>query len=279
MIIDELKRIVQQSRSSDNRAYLLNLLKEALQSYVLYFIYTSKDFKDLVFTGGTCLRRIYGLNRLSVDLDFDFETNTSPIADLADKLETWFHREHQLKDVRVVIRKENIKVKLKGGFDILPDVGKDVLFVSVDLSQINFKEYSVENNLISTPAFSFIVRNFDLPTMFANKISAFLGREFRFGKLQEVSFKGRDVYDLFWLCQRSKQNQYQLKPRFERLFEELKLSNKDEVLQRILEKIKLINDRQLTTQLLPFFPDGRFVESFVSSYKNILLSDIKQVFL
>lgn len=279
MIIDDLKRVVRQNQSLGNQAYSLNLLKEALQTYILYFVYTSNDFKDLIFTGGTCLRRVYGLNRLSVDLDFDFETDVSPKTAFAEKLETWFRKEHQMKDFEVVVRKENVKVKLKGGIEIFPEMGREVLFVSVDLSPVNFKEYNIENNLISTPEFSFIIKNFDLSTMFANKINAFLNREFRSGKGQDVSFKARDVYDLFWLCQRSKQNGYQLKPRFKRIFEEIKVFDKLEILQRILDKVKLVDDKHLKTQLLPFFPDGRFIESFASSYKSILVNDIKQIFM
>lgn len=276
MIMDDLRKVVQQK--SGNQGYRFNLLKEALQTYILYFIYTSSDFKDLIFTGGTCLRRIYGLNRLSVDLDFDFEGDEFSKVFFAEKLDAWFRKEYQVKDFEVIIRSETVKIKFKGGLDVFPEMGREILFVSVDFSPINFKEYNIESNLISTPEFSFIVRNFDLPTMFANKINAFLNREFRFGKGQDVSFKARDVYDIFWLCQRSKQNQYQLKPRFERLFEELKISDKQEIARRVLDKIKLIGDNNLQDQLLPFFQDGRFVESFVKTYKGVLMDDVKQLF-
>jgi predicted nucleotidyltransferase component of viral defense system len=277
MIIDDLKRVVQQNQKS-NQTYLLNLLKEELQNYILYFVYTNRDFKDMIFTGGTCLRRVYGLNRLSVDLDFDFESDESPKTILAERLGDWFRKEHQLKDIDIVIRKESVKVKLKGGAEIFPEMGKDVIFVSVDISPVNFKEYGVENNLISVPEFSFIVRNFDLPTMFANKINAFLGREFRFGKEQEVSFKARDVYDLFWLCQRSKQNGYNLKPNFKRIFEEQGVNDEELVLQRILDKIVILEDRQLQIQLQPFFADQEFVEAFIVNYRAILMKDLECLF-
>ncbi len=40
--------------------------------YILNFIYNDSQYKNLIFTGGTCLRKIYGLSRLSEDLDFDY---------------------------------------------------------------------------------------------------------------------------------------------------------------------------------------------------------------
>src|SRR3989338_2829281 len=55
-----------------NTLYKRNLLKEILQNYALNFIYNSR-YNKLIFTGGTCLRKVYGLNRLSEDLDFDYE--------------------------------------------------------------------------------------------------------------------------------------------------------------------------------------------------------------
>jgi hypothetical protein len=47
------------------------LLKEALQSYVLDFLYNHPTYRRLNFYGGTCLHVVYELNRLSEDLDFD----------------------------------------------------------------------------------------------------------------------------------------------------------------------------------------------------------------
>ena len=47
------------------------MLKEILQSYVLSFLYNHKDYRFLNFYGGTCLRVIYNLNRMSEDIDLD----------------------------------------------------------------------------------------------------------------------------------------------------------------------------------------------------------------
>jgi len=47
------------------------LLKEALQAYVLEYLYNHPAYRRLNFYGGTCLHVVYGLNRLSEDLDLD----------------------------------------------------------------------------------------------------------------------------------------------------------------------------------------------------------------
>jgi predicted nucleotidyltransferase component of viral defense system len=47
------------------------VLKDVLQAYVLDFLYYHPAYRHLNFYGGTCLHVMYGLNRLSEDLDFD----------------------------------------------------------------------------------------------------------------------------------------------------------------------------------------------------------------
>ena len=74
MIYKELENILKEEKLKGTpNGYIRNLLKEYLQIYVLYFIYTSSDYnKNLIFTGGTCLRHFFGLERLSEDIDFDY---------------------------------------------------------------------------------------------------------------------------------------------------------------------------------------------------------------
>ena len=50
---------------------LRNVLKEELQFYVLNFIYHHSEYNKWVIYGGSALRIIHGLNRMSVDLDFE----------------------------------------------------------------------------------------------------------------------------------------------------------------------------------------------------------------
>ena len=47
------------------------ILKEFLQAQMLDFLYNHPLYRKLNFYGGTCLHVIYGLNRLSEDIDLD----------------------------------------------------------------------------------------------------------------------------------------------------------------------------------------------------------------
>ena len=47
------------------------IIKEFLQAYTLDYLYNHPLYRKLNFYGGTCLHVIYGLNRLSEDIDLD----------------------------------------------------------------------------------------------------------------------------------------------------------------------------------------------------------------
>src|SRR3990167_1977552 len=70
LLIDRLKTRVS-TRTGQNRLWVRTLLKEPIQDYILHFVYNSSKYKQFIFTGGTALRKLYGLPRLSEDLDFD----------------------------------------------------------------------------------------------------------------------------------------------------------------------------------------------------------------
>ena len=47
------------------------IIREFLQTQILYYFYSIKDSRFFIFTGGTSLRFLYDNKRLSEDLDFD----------------------------------------------------------------------------------------------------------------------------------------------------------------------------------------------------------------
>jgi hypothetical protein len=66
------------------------LLKEALQAYVLDYLYNHPHYRALNFYGGTCLHVVYGLNRLSEDIDLDNGSAGVELAALPDDLLAFF---------------------------------------------------------------------------------------------------------------------------------------------------------------------------------------------
>jgi predicted nucleotidyltransferase component of viral defense system len=65
------------------------ILKEFLQAYTLDFLYNHPVYRKLNFYGGTCLHIIYGLNRLSEDIDLDNSIGMR-LGDLEEDLLTYY---------------------------------------------------------------------------------------------------------------------------------------------------------------------------------------------
>lgn len=264
IIIDELKKIVETNKSNFNPEFRRNLLKERLQIYVLNFIYTS-EYKDLIFTGGTCLRKFYGLPRISEDLDFNTENKEFDIQKFMGELSDYFTKTISFNKFDLKLKNKTVTIK----FPILRDIGfagpndSEVLYLKIDFA---FSDLSKTVNKVYTEdGFSFIARCYDLDTLFINKVDAFLNRVYKRGNIQKVNFKGRDAFDIYWMVNDG------LKAGLNK-----KLINKS-VVGKILDKAKKIKPDDLYFDLSNFFSDQKFVRQFCDSYTELLESSIKSV--
>ena len=71
ILTEKLRNIVtERRREGISDDIILNALKEELHYAVLDFIYNNQMYSHLVMYGGTLLRIVYGLSRMSEDLDF-----------------------------------------------------------------------------------------------------------------------------------------------------------------------------------------------------------------
>ena len=113
MIIDNLKRRSQEVLSSQNDPlYIRTLLKEELQNYILNYVYNSAQYKNLIFTGGTCLRKVYSLPRLSEDLDFDY-IKKFKLELFSKDIQSYFISNLQYKEVNTKINKNKNTIYIK----------------------------------------------------------------------------------------------------------------------------------------------------------------------
>jgi len=63
MILSYIKKIIEEQKSiGASPLYIRSMIKEYLQIIILDYVYTTNEFKsNLIFTGGTCLRHLYGI--------------------------------------------------------------------------------------------------------------------------------------------------------------------------------------------------------------------------
>ena len=114
----------------------------------------------------------------------------------------------------------------------------------------------------------------DLPTLFSNKIVAFLNRSYYSGKFQKLPFKGRDVYDLFWFIQLSAKSSFNLHPNKERLQKLLGNRPMDEIRKEIKEKVSQIDEDFVIKDLRPLVRDVGFLDGFKVGFKSFIEGNV-----
>ncbi|MFH1564629.1 MAG: nucleotidyl transferase AbiEii/AbiGii toxin family protein [bacterium] len=272
-LILEMKKIAEEGKD-DNLPNLAirTQLKEFLHYFVLDFIYNSK-FKDLIFYGGSCARIIYDLNRMSEDLDFEADKNIN-FNELAEELKKHFSSDLKLND-KFSIKKEKGINRIFLKFPVMNELGlslhkDETLNIKVEI-RAEDEEHFNDLKPIFTPknmyGKSFVVKHYDMPTLFASKLAAILDRPrkgFAVGRAEdEINYKGRDFYDLIWyMQQRVLPNE-----------DMLKINKIKNSIGEIFDEISIFitkNDfeKGLKRDLEHLFPSQNFVENFVSTFRD-----------
>jgi predicted nucleotidyltransferase component of viral defense system len=240
------------------------VLKEALQAYVLDFVYNHPSYRHLKFYGGTCLHVVYELNRLSEDLDLD-NNMVINLSDLANELSSMFTNRLGYPDTVVKTQQgenEILRVTLK--FPVLNTLGlsahpDEALHLKVEVS--HHRQVSIIQN---TPVFyhgcSFVPAHFSLETMMAGKMIACLERNFQRGR-EGAFIKGRDFYDLLWFMQKKVQ------PLDEKLARDAeKPYTIHSAMEALRKKVAGIRVDDLAVDLLPMFESRAFINSWLEHF-------------
>lgn len=269
MIIEELKKIIIEERDKGaDPLFIRNALKEYLQVYALYFIYTSASYqKNLIFTGGTCLRHFFDLERLSEDVDFDYLQEFN-VEQLKNDLLDFFKKKYQYERVEISLKNRKRQILLK--FPVLKELGlsqqheSDVLHVKMDIEKNPSDSYSLQTTSKSKYGFNFAAKHFDLPSLMSGKIHAVLMRDYYTSQGNRPTIKGRDYFDLLWFLKKG------IIPNMQRLSEILdKKMTVPELEKRLDEKVilcttKFKNDFQSDLFSLVRNPD--VVRDFTDHY-------------
>jgi len=275
MIIEELKSLINiSSVQNKSNLYIRSLLKEFLQVYVLNYIYLNPNYnKNFLFTGGTCLRHCFGLNRLSEDLDFDLK-NEIDANNLKSSIEAYFKTEFMYDGLQVSILQKGRQLLLK--FPVLKELKlateseSDLLYIKLDMSLMASKIYNQNSTLKSINNFNYLVTHYDLPTLFASKIVTILTRQRFLGKENINVVKGRDYFDLLWFLDKK------VIPNLDRINGLIKSSYTIiDLVALVDEKVKIattISQQYFKQDLLPFIDnplilDG-YIENFAKNYNQ-----------
>jgi len=202
MIKEWLDEYKPQSREDAEAA-----LREIMQEVALAGLQRSGFFERAAFYGGTALRIFHGLNRFSEDLDFSllqsdpdfsFEPYLQGIVTEFEALGMQVSVREKKKSAATTIDSAFLKSEtlwkelvLEG---VIPQSGLSIppaLKIKLEVDKEPPLGFETEENLLLKP-FSFYVKCFTLPDLFAGKMHALLFRKWG------SRVKGRDWYDMEW---------------------------------------------------------------------------------
>ncbi|NLE83530.1 MAG: nucleotidyl transferase AbiEii/AbiGii toxin family protein [Chloroflexi bacterium] len=240
------------------------ILKEFLQAYTLDFLYNHPDYRRLNFYGGTCLHIIYGLNRLSEDIDLD-NSDMVDLSMLESDLLNYFQSYIGYPQVAAKtqvgewgVRRTTLKFPVLYELGLSAHTG-EALHLKVEVSQ-HPQVSIVQKTPVLQFGRSYVASHFSLETMMAGKLIACLERDFHKG---ESTVKGRDYYDILWFMQQK------IVPLEEKLARDGKRPyTTQSALAMLDEKVQKINLNDLAADLLPLFEKRTFIEAWLESFKD-----------
>lgn len=275
-----------QEYNPQNQKQTFDALREIMQEIALAGLQRAGFFEKAAFYGGTALRIFYKLDRFSEDLDFSLMKTDSKFS-----LETYFEaivKEFQALGITVNItekRKSNPS-NIDSAFlksdtvwkelvlkEIVPHIGITTLpsvKIKIEVDRNPPLGFATEEKLLLRP-FSFYVKCFTLPSLFAGKMHALLFRKW----INRV--KGRDWYDLEWYIKKGVAldlNHFLLRAQDSNHWKNVNITQ-EEVLQLLQEKIKTIDFEKVKVDVVRFIEDDSELQIWDEHYFLDLIKRLK----
>ena len=242
-----------------------NATYEVMQQIVLAGLYRGGFFEHAAFYGGTCLRMMHGVERYSEDMDFSLLKK-----DEGFSLERYFPA--IIDECRLMGREVEITRKDKRTFG---KVESAFLKDTTDVYNISFQteksikikievdtmpplQFDTEQQLLLQP-FSFMVRCFTLPCLFAGKMHALLFRQWK------NRVKGRDWYDFEWYVRSAVPLKFEHLQARVREFNGMDIDIK-QFQAMLTERLSQTDIRQVKADVLPFVQNPQELDIWSNDY-------------
>ncbi len=269
-----------------NQEEALNALREMMQEIALAGLQRSGFFEKAAFYGGTALRIFHGLNRFSEDLDFSLlEVNPDfPLGKYLDVVRVEFEslgmkvsiREKQKTNPNNIesafLKSETIWKELVLE-EIIPQNRLDQkvnLKIKLEVDTMPPLGFETEEKLLLKP-FSFYVKCFTLPDLFAGKLHALLFRKWK------NNVKGRDWYDTEWYIKKGVS--MNLKHFLERAKDSgdwtKETISATELKELLSSKINTIDMNRVKADIGRFIADHKALDIWSAKYFHDLINHLK----
>lgn len=245
-----------------------NALKEDLQYFILNFVYHHPKYKNWTMYGGSALRIIHGLNRMSVDLDFEVDNEVTGkfLEELKKDVEDYFSTTYSSGDDFL-----SLKITTGRGLLLKFNVGDELSFghpskqvhIKIDLNNFSAPKTVIERRPINRDQLSFVIVTYNMSTLMASKIAAIFLRGKRGVGRATFEEKGRDIYDLLWYMSKK------VVPDFDYLAAKgIDVNDPRKLFNKLTVQMNKVNDQNLKQDLLPLFMDRNFIENWLINWRE-----------
>lgn len=250
------------------------IVREYLQTLILFCLQKSRWASNFIFIGGTALRFFHNSQRFSEDLDFNYQ-GVLKKSDL----------EKILKEIQRELKNENIdsnfsihksaetyfhwKVYLQfpevlqaygcAGKKVASLYPEEKLSIQLDFQNIGSQKYPVEQKIIARFGKRFIFNTISLNLFLAEKSNAILYRK---------SPRGRDFFDYMSLVLWGAKADMKLLE-----MREIKVKDKAEYIEKMCVRAGKTDFKKLAVQLSPFLfrlEDVQIMENFGDYFLDLL---------
>lgn len=272
-IIAVLKRTLDDfPRGEMDAETLRNVLKETLQFYVLNFIYHHPEYSKWIMYGGSALRIIHKLDRMSVDLDFEVsETVTKDFLDkLKKEIEAHFSRTYSAHPGFLavkIITGRGLLLKFNVGAVLNLNHPSNQVHVKLDLNYFTALKTVTERHPVNRYQLSFVILTYNMSALMASKVAAIFLRGIRGVGKAFYEEKGRDIYDLIWYMGK------RIIPDLDYLV----AKNVDEaknlraLFDGLTVKMNTVSDVNLRQDLSPLFLNRGYIENWLVNWRESYL--------
>jgi hypothetical protein len=251
---------------------LRNALKEELQFYVLNFIYHHPEYNKWIMYGGSALRIIHGLERMSVDLDFEVSNEITKdfLDELKKEIEGHFSQTygaHRGFLTVKIVGERGLLLKFNAGEALGLGRASNQVHIKIDINHFTAPKTVTERRPVNRDQLSFVILTYKMSTLMASKVAAIFLRGTRGVGKAFYEEKGRDIYDLLWYMNNK------IAPDLDYLTAKNVEEAKDlrALFDKLTIKMNKVKDENLKQDLLPLFMDRTYIENWLKNWRESYL--------
>lgn len=269
-----------------NEEEIRSALREIMQEITLAGLSRTDFFENAAFYGGTALRIFYGLDRYSEDLDFSLLKSASnfsiepyfkAILDEFRSLGLTVSLREKKKTKQTAIDSAFLKAETIWQEIVLEDIIKEIgvrsnktLKIKIEVDRQPPLDFKTEEKLLVRP-FSFYVKCFTKPSLFAGKMHALLFRKWK------TRVKGRDWYDLEWYIKKGiplDVNHFLTRAKDTNDWQANNISN-EQIIGLLEAKINSVSFSSIKDDVIRFIPNDDVLNIWSPEYFKDLIEKIK----